>query len=158
MLYEVITHMYAAGLTMKEENLEKFKEKFEQVVARQINPENLVPKIDIDAEITIGDINANFFNVLEQFEPFGPGNMSPVFVTNHAFDTGFAQCVGQEKEHLRMYVLDNTTKSSYSAIAFGMGHHYDKVCNKKPFRICYSLENNFYKGKNSIQIKVRDIK
>lgn len=151
-------HMYAAGLTLKEENFEAFRDRFEQVVQEQIQPENLIPKIDVDAEIHIQDISDKFLNVLEQFEPFGPGNMPPVFVTNNVFDTGYAQCVGADKEHLRMYILDKTSRYSYSAIAFGMGHLYEKVEGKKPFQLCYSLEKNNYKGKQSIQLKVRDIK
>lgn len=151
-------HMYAAGLTLKEENVDKFIACFEDTVNKQIRPESEIPTIEIDAIISFSDIKPNFFNVLQQFEPFGPENMSPVFVTNHVIDTGYGQKVGSENEHLKLYVKDKSINRSFSAIAFRQGEQADTILSGQPFDICYSLEENTYKGKTNIQLKIRDIK
>lgn len=151
-------HMYAAGLTLKEENFETFINRFEEVVNELITEESLTPKIEIDVELPFIEINNRFFKVLEQFEPFGPGNMSPVFISRKVSDTGFAQCVGSEAEHLRMYLTDESVSRSFPAIAFKQAHHHHKTKDKNTFDICYSLEANTYQGKTSIQLKIRDIK
>lgn len=151
-------HMYAAGLTMKEENVEPFIASFEKTVQETISKESQVPKIEIDAVLNLEEIRPNFFKVLEQFEPFGPKNMSPVFVSNQVTDTGYAQCVGPDSEHLKMYICHKNSKQSFGAIAFRQGHRLKQVENKNPFNICFSLEKNIYKGKTSIQLKIRDIK
>jgi single-stranded-DNA-specific exonuclease len=151
-------HMYAAGLTLKEENLDAFIKKFEDVVCELIDDECLTPKIEVDVEMSFSEISNHFYKVLEQFEPYGPGNMSPVFLTRKVSDTGFAQCVGTEAEHLRMYLTDESVKRSFPAIAFKQAHHHGKTKDKNTFDICYSLESNTYQGKTSIQLKIRDIK
>ncbi|MBI9066853.1 MAG: single-stranded-DNA-specific exonuclease RecJ [Salinivirgaceae bacterium] len=151
-------HMYAAGLTLKEENVEAFKERFEEVVREQISEESLVPKIEIDGFLSIDDIRSKFYKIIEQFEPFGPGNMSPVFVSKMVKDTGYAQCVGPEKEHLKMQITDNNTNKSFPAIAFRQSESFELIKDRNEFDICFSLEENIYKGKTNIQIKVRDIK
>jgi len=151
-------HMYAAGLTLTEENLQPFILRFEETVTRLITPESQVPTVEVDTEISFSDIKTNFFKVLEQFEPFGPQNMSPVFVTRSASDTGYAQCVGTEGEHLKMYLTDSSSDRSFPAIAFRQSHFFDLVKNKQTVDVCYSLEENNYKGKTSIQLKIRDIK
>ncbi len=150
-------HMYAAGLTIKEENVEAFADAFEAAVAEDILPENEVQKIEIDAVISFNNISDNFFNILEQFEPYGPGNMSPVFASVNVNDTGFAQRVGPENEHLRMYLTDASAGKSFAAIGFKLAGFYDIIKNKNLFDVCYSIEANNYRGKKSIQIKVRDI-
>lgn len=150
-------HMYAAGLTLKEENMDAFIECFEKVVCEQIEPDSEIQRIVADSEILLDDIKPRFYKVLEQFEPFGPGNMTPVFVTRQVADTGYAQCVGADCEHLKLYLTDPQTGGSYSAIAFRQSQHFEMIKNKKPFDICYNLEENNYKGKSSIQLKIRDI-
>lgn len=151
-------HMYAAGLTLKEENLDAFVQLFEETVKKTISPESEIPTIEVDEVIPFDDIKPKFFNILQQFEPFGPENMAPVFVTENAKDTGYGQCVGLENEHLKLYVKDNSTNRSFSAIAFRQAHHFEHLSNGNSFNICYSLEENTYKGKTNIQLKVRDIK
>jgi single-stranded-DNA-specific exonuclease len=151
-------HMYAAGLTLKEENLEPFILAFENAVADDLKPEHEVQQIEIDAIITFADIQQRFYSILSQFEPFGPGNMPPVFATKNAKDTGFAQTVGLEKEHLKMYLIDGTTHKSFSAIAFKQSQYLADIKEKARFHVCYSLDENTYMGKTTIQLKVRDIK
>lgn len=150
-------HMYAAGLTMKEENVEPFIEEFEKSVIELITPESQIPKIDIDEVITLDEIKPKFLKIIEEFEPFGPGNMSPIFATHNVKDTGYAQRVGAEGDHLKMNLMDEKTTRSYSAIAFRQGNSYEKIVGSN-FDVCYSLEENNYKGKTNIQLKIRDIK
>jgi len=95
--------------------------------------------------------------VLEQFEPYGPGNMTPVFIARNVTDTGYAQCVGSDCEHLRLYLTDSQTSSSFAAIAFRQAQFFGQIKDKQPFDICFNLDENTYKGKTSIQIKIRDI-
>ncbi|HBO75262.1 MAG TPA: single-stranded-DNA-specific exonuclease RecJ [Marinilabiliales bacterium] len=150
-------HMYAAGLTLKEENLELFKECFEQAVCDFILPDSEIQRIEADAEISLGEIRPRFYKVLEQFEPYGPGNMTPVFIARNVTDTGYAQCVGSDCEHLRLYLTDSQTSSSFAAIAFRQAQFFGQIKDKQPFDICFNLDENTYKGKTSIQIKIRDI-
>ena len=150
-------HMYAAGLTLKEENLELFKECFEQAVCDFILPDSEIQRIEADAEISLCEIKPKFYKVLEQFEPYGPGNMTPVFIARDVIDTGYAQCVGSDCEHLRLYLTDSQTSSSFAAIAFRQAQFFGQIKDKQPFDICFNLDENTYKGKTSIQIKIRDI-
>ncbi|MCK9207321.1 MAG: single-stranded-DNA-specific exonuclease RecJ [Salinivirgaceae bacterium] len=150
-------HMYAAGLTLKEENLELFKECFEQAVCDFILPDSEIQRIEADAEISLCEIKPKFYKVLEQFEPYGPGNMTPVFIARNVIDTGYAQCVGSDCEHLRLYLTDSQTSSSFAAIAFRQAQFFGQIKDKQPFDICFNLDENTYKGKTSIQIKIRDI-
>jgi len=150
-------HMYAAGLTLKEENVPAFSAEFEKVVSELIAPESMIPKIEADGELTMDEIKPNFIKILEQFEPFGPGNMSPVFVSRNVRDTGYAQCVGGDNEHLRMNLMDNESTKSFPAIAFRQANHFDGILNKN-FSVCFSLEENNYRGRTNIQLKIRDIK
>jgi single-stranded-DNA-specific exonuclease len=150
-------HMYAAGLTLKEENVEPFIKAFENAVNESITAESQMAMIEVDEEISFNDIKPKFLKILEQFEPFGPGNMSPVFVTKNVKDTGYAQRVGAEGDHLKMNLMDDGNPRSFPAIAFRQGEFYEHIANKK-FDVCYSLEENIYKGKTNIQLKIRDIK
>jgi single-stranded-DNA-specific exonuclease len=139
-------HMYAAGLTLKEENVEPFIAAFENAVNECITAESQMAMIEVDEEISFNDIKPKFLKILEQFEPFGPGNMSPVFVTKNVKDTGYAQRVGAEGDHLKMNLMDDGNPRSFPAIAFRQGEFFEQITNKK-FDVCYSLEENIYKGK-----------
>lgn len=150
-------HMYAAGLTLKEANVDAFIQRFEKEVQEIITPESEVQKIEVDEVIQLSQINPKFFKILEQFEPFGPGNMTPIFVAKNVIDTGYAQCVGSENEHLKLTLSDEHSKSNYPAIAFRQSIHFDAIVNSQPFDVCFNLEENNFRGKTSIQIKVRDI-
>lgn len=151
-------HTYAAGLTLKEENLEAFVEKFESVVDSMITDDIMVPRIDVDEALTLSDITPKFFKCLEMFEPFGPGNMAPVFVCRGLTDSGQSQLVGQMREHLKLTVVDESVNRPMSAIAFKQSEHFDAIHRGEKFDICFSLEMNTFRGKETLQLKVQDIK
>lgn len=152
-------HKYAAGLTMKVENVEEFQNRFEQYVSENISDDLLVPQIKVDARISLSDITPKFFRLLKQFEPFGPMNMTPVFMSESVVDYGYSRTVGREGEHLKLTVVDDIRKGDVkSGIAFSMGRFYDVISKGVPFDICYSLQENEYMGKVETQLMVRDIK
>lgn len=150
-------HKYAAGLTLKLENLAAFQQKFEDVVSATIQDHMLVPEIEIDEEIELTDITPKFFRVLNQFSPFGPGNMSPVFMSKSLVDKGAVRIVGNN--HLKMDILSNEVESdTFPAIAFGQAKHFDDVLRHKPFSACYAIEENVFNGVASLQLNVKDLK
>ncbi len=152
-------HKFAAGLSLKKENLKAFQDKFEQVVSQQIKPDQLIPKINIDAKVKFDDINPKLYRILKQFQPFGPNNMSPVFVTENVFDTGNGKIVGKDKNHLRLSLLQKgNTNKSLPAIAFRQSDCYDIIKEKQLFSVCYNIDENNFNGNTSIQLKVKDIK
>jgi single-stranded-DNA-specific exonuclease len=151
-------HMYAAGLTMKRENVREFKLRFEEYTAANILPEQLYPQIDADSEITLSAITPTFFKILNQFAPFGPGNMKPVFISRNVCDTGRGRLVGKGAEHLKLEVMDASTGVVINAIGFNMGHFYKDICAGKTFDICYCIEENIYNNKSSMQLVIKDIK
>ena len=157
MLEQFGGHMYAAGLTLRKENLEKFSERFEEVVAATIQDHMLVQEIEIDADLRLTDITSSFFNVLKQFAPFGPGNMNPVFRTENVRDTGLSRIVGNN--HLKLNLAeDETTRFGMDGIAFQLGQFYPFISRRIPFDICYTIEENTFNGKTTIQLNVKDIK
>lgn len=151
-------HRYAAGLSMKEENVVPFTERFEEYVAENITEEQTSPQIDIDALIDFKDITPKFFNVLKQFGPFGPGNMKPVFATKKVMDYGSSRLVGKEQEHLRLELVDSSSENVMNGIAFGMYEFNDHLKSMKPLDICYTLEENTFNGNTTIQLMIKDIK
>ena len=150
-------HMYAAGMTLKPENYENFKAAFEKVVQETIHPDLLTPEITIDTEINFTEITPKLTRILKQFEPFGPQNMTPLFLTKDVRDTGYGKPLGQEDEHLKLFVKQNNSEG-ISAIGFGLGNKMDSIRNQKPFQILYSIDENEWKGKVSLQLTIRDIK
>ncbi|WP_100613556.1 single-stranded-DNA-specific exonuclease RecJ [Confluentibacter citreus] len=150
-------HKYAAGLTLKKENYEAFKQAFEDEVFKTIDRNLLIPEIKIDAQINLEDITPKFYRVLKQFAPFGPENMTPVFMTENLKDTGYGKCVGEDKTHLRMTVTQPQS-NSFVAIGFGMGDKMDIICDKKTFKAVYSIDENTWQGNVSLQLKLRDIR
>jgi single-stranded-DNA-specific exonuclease len=152
-------HMYAAGLTLKKENIRPFMERFEQYVNGTITEEQLVPRIFIDTELSFSEINDEFFRTMSQFQPFGPENMSPVFVSRDVFDTGSGRMVGSSGEHLKLDLCQESTgQKSFSAIAFSQANHFEYIRGGNPFNICYSLEMNEFRGNRNLQLNIRDIK
>ncbi|MEA4937110.1 MAG: single-stranded-DNA-specific exonuclease RecJ [Paludibacter sp.] len=151
-------HRYAAGLSMKEENVAVFTERFEKYVAETITEEQTSPQIDIDAQITFKDITPKFFSVLKQFGPFGPGNMKPVFSTSKVMDYGSSRLVGKDQEHLKMELVDSSSENVMNGIAFGMYEFNDHLKSLNPLDICYTLEENTFNGNTNIQLMIRDIK
>jgi len=152
-------HMFAAGLTLKKENIRPFMERFEQYVNSTILDEQLVPRIFIDTELSFSEINEDFFKTMSQFQPFGPENMSPVFISRNVFDTGSGRMVGSSGEHLKLDLCQESTgQRSFSAIAFGQANHFEYIKGGNPFDICYSLEMNEFRGNRNLQLNIRDIK
>jgi single-stranded-DNA-specific exonuclease len=150
-------HMYAAGLTLLEEQYPLFRAKFEDVVAQTIDPELLIPEISIDAELNFNDITPKFFRLLSQFEPFGPGNMSPVFMSRDVNDTGFGKPIGNDESHLRLFVKQNDS-DGFGAIGFGLASKMDVACNGEAFDMAYSIDENIWNGQASLQLRIRDVR
>lgn len=149
-------HRHAAGLSLKPENLETFSKRFEEEVCRTIHEDDLIPEIDIDMRINFNEINGKFYNVLKQFAPHGPGNMTPVFITENVLDTGWARIVGSNHLKLELYQPDNPTVK-FHAIAFDKGDFLSHFQRKLPVNICYSLAENHYNGNTSLQLVIRDM-
>jgi len=148
-------HMYAAGLTLPIENVSAFRARFEQVVADTITDDQKIPQIEIDAPIKLSQITSNFYNIIKQMEPFGPGNMRPVFVSECVYDTGNLRVVGDSHLKLRL-----TQDGFYSidAIGFGLSDYYKAVSKGIPFDVCYTVEENIYRGDVSLQLRIKDIR
>lgn len=152
-------HMFAAGLTMKLENVEKFRKRFEEVVANQIAEDQLIPHIEIDAQLKLNEITPKFFRILKQFQPFGPENMSPVFLTKNVVDNGCGRQVGTSGGHLKLELIQEAEPfHSYQAIGFQLGQHWDYIKAGNPFDICYSIEENEFRGQTCLQMRIKDIK
>ncbi len=153
-------HTYAAGLALKPENLDKFKKEFEDYANEKLTDDMMIPEIEIDQELDISDINDNFFKILKQFAPFGPGNMSPIFQSNNVIDTGYAKVVGKNgQKHLKFSVVQTTKRGApIPAIGFNLGHHYDKMKEGKAFSVCYHIDENTWQGRTTLQMRVLDIK
>lgn len=149
-------HMYAAGMTLKAEKYAVFKEAFEKQVQETIHPDQLIPEIEIDAEINFSDITPKLSRILKQFEPFGPQNMTPVFLTKNVIDTGYAKKLGAEDEHLKLFVKQNNSEG-IAAIGFGLGNRIDLTTNQKTFQIAYCIDENEWNGKVSTQLRLKSI-
>ena len=152
-------HMYAAGMTLKAENYAIFKEAFERQVQETIHPDQLVPEIEIDTEINFSDITPKLSRILKQFEPFGPLNMTPVFLTKEVIDTGYAKKLGSADEHLKLFVKQPKSigGEGLAAIGFGLGNKIDLTTNQKPFQIAYCIDENEWNGKVSTQLRLKSI-
>lgn len=149
-------HKYAAGLTMKAENVPAFIKKFEKVVADTIDENMLVPEIEIDAELELKDVNPRFFNILRQFAPFGPGNTKPIFIAKDAMDTGWTRLVGAQKNHLRIYATQDGVYR-VKGIGYNLGHKYQDMKNQQPFDMCFTIEETRYNSQTSLQIRLKDL-
>jgi single-stranded-DNA-specific exonuclease len=150
-------HMYAAGMTLLEENYQLFKDAFEKIVEETIHPDSLTPEIAVDAEINFEDITPKLIRILKQFEPFGPQNMTPIFLSKNVIDTGYAKKMGGDEEHLKLFVRQNNSEG-IPAIGFGLGNKMEMTSHKKPFEALYCIEENEWNGKVSIQLRLKDIK
>lgn len=148
-------HKYAAGLTMKVENVPVLQQRFEEVVAQTIHPELLKPEILIDATLALKDINAKFVRILRQFAPYGPENLSPIFMSRQAFAVGGAMMVGAN--HLKM-VVQQENSPHFPCIGFGLANHIDKINKGLPFDICYTIEENVWRDKRSLQLQVKSMR
>ena len=152
-------HMYAAGLTMRIENIPEFRRRFEEIVTNQITDMQQIQTIEVDAKITLSEITPRFFRILKQFAPFGPHNMTPVFVTEDVFDAGTSRLVGKNEEHLKLDLVEPDVNSGiFPGIAFNQSDKFDLITSGLPFDVCYSITENEYRGKINLQLYIRDIK
>lgn len=150
-------HKYAAGLTLHEDNFEKFKDAFERVVSETIPSQLLTPEIKIDAEISLSDISSKFFRIIKQFGPFGPGNNNPIFMTKNLYDAGYSRSVGKDNTHLKLDIKQGDAVR-FSGIGFGLGNKIDIVSSGRPFSAVYCLDENHWDGRTTIQLRVKDIR
>lgn len=149
-------HFYAAGMTLKPENVEAFRQKFEEVVATTIDPELLIPEIVIDTEISFNDIHKQFFSILKQFEPLGPENLRPVFLARNVTDTGFSKIV--KDEHIKFSIKQENYGPVLSGIGFFMASKFAVMENRRPFDMVFTIDENEWNGKTMLQLKVIDIR
>lgn len=150
-------HKYAAGLTLKESHYEAFKNKFEAVVSETIDQKLLTPEITVDSELNLDEVNPKLMRIIRQLAPFGPGNMTPVFMTEHLKDTGYGKCVGEENKHLR-FTATQDGNHKITGIAFNLGDKLNLIQNRKPFKAVYSVDENHWNGVTTLQLKIKDIK
>ncbi|MFQ3238247.1 MAG: single-stranded-DNA-specific exonuclease [Olleya marilimosa] len=150
-------HMYAAGLTLKEENYEAFKQAFEDEVSKTIDKNLLTPEIKIDTTLELSAIDDKFWRIIKQFAPFGPGNMTPIFMTEDLIDTGYGKCVGEDDKHIRCTVTQSG-REKFVCIGFNLGNKLNLIKDKKRFKAVYSVDENHWQGNVSLQLKLRDLK
>lgn len=155
LLHQFGGHKYAAGLTMKTENVPAFIERFEEVVCATITDDLLTQEITIEDEILLSDIDAKFFRILNQFAPFGPQNMSPIFMSRNVSSYGYGAIVGNN--HLKMGIRQPNSPV-FDCIAFGCGDYLEQINLGKPFDVCYTIEQNVWKERKSIQLNIKGIK
>jgi single-stranded-DNA-specific exonuclease len=151
-------HTYAAGLSLREENLQKFIERFMKITAEEVMPEQMVPQIDIDAVICLKEINNALMNDLKKMNPFGPDNEKPVFCSYDVYDFGTSRVVGKDGAHLKLELIDESAKTPVHAIAFGMSEHAKFLADRNAVDICYTIEENVYNGITSIQLTIKDLR
>ena len=152
-------HMYAAGLTMRPERVEEFTRRFNAYVEENIDPITLQPQVEIDSELFFSNITPAFRRDLNRFQPFGPGNPAPVFVTRGVVSHGETKLVGADCEHLRMDLMQRQKpNTTIQTIAFQQPTHYEWIRAGHPIDVCYQIVENHYRGSGSVQLRIKDIK
>ena len=152
-------HLYAAGLTLKEENLPAFCERIEKAISGTIIPAMQTPVVDIDARLNFSQITPKFLRILKQFQPFGPGNSAPVFLTENVYDNGMGRKVGAEGGHLKLELIQESHPYHHiSAIAFNMAGYFEHIKAGNPIDVCYSIVENYYRGTANTQLRVKDLR
>ena len=152
-------HVYAAGLTLKEENLPEFARRMDEFISGKITTEMLVPVIDVDAKLDFSQVTPKFFRILKQFQPFGPGNNNPIFMTENVYDAGNGRKVGAGGVHMKLDLIQESQPyHQIAAIAFNMSEYYDYIREGNPFDVCYAIVENYYRGNSTLQLRVRGIK
>ena len=152
-------HMYAAGLTLKEENLGEFARRMDAFVEGHIVKEMTTPVVEVDAKLDFAQINPKFFRILKQFQPFGPGNHNPVFETENVYDAGTGRKVGAGGVHMKLDLIQEAQPyHQIPSIAFNMADFYDYIKDGNPFDVCYTIVENYYRGNSSIQLRIRDLR
>ena len=151
-------HIYAAGLTLKEENLKEFCSRIDAYVGNTISTTMLTPVIYIDSRLDFSQITPKFFRILKQFQPFGPGNSAPVFMTENVYDNGNGRKVGAEGGHMKLELIQEEQPYRHiSAIAFNKSSHFGHIKAGNPVDICYSIVENYYRGIANLQLRIKDI-
>lgn len=150
-------HTYAAGLSMRVENVPEFTLRFEEYVRKHILPEQTMPNLEINAKIDFQDITHKFSMDLKRFQPFGPDNPKPIFCTEHVYDYGTSKVVGREQEHIKLELVDNKSNNIMNGIAFGQSSQARYIKSKQSFDIVYTIEDNTYK-RGDIQLQIEDIR
>ena len=152
-------HTYAAGLTLTEDKLPEFAARMDKFVGEHITADMLTPVVDIDSELNFAQITPKFFRILKQFQPFGPGNNNPVFLTRDVYDAGNARKVGAGGIHLKLDLMQESQPyRQIAAIAFNMADCYEHIKAGNPIDVCYSIVENFYRGNSTLQLRLKDIK
>ena len=151
-------HKYAAGLTLKKENLTAFIQRFEEVVSTTITAEMQIPKINIDLEMPMEDITMKTHRIIEQMAPFGPSNSRPVFMTKGVIDNGSGRLIGQDKNHLKLAITDTDNSKTLDGIGFGMSDYFSTIKDKQPFDVCFVLDLNEWNGNSNLQLRIKDIR
>ncbi len=151
-------HTYAVGLSLKEDKIDQFTRRFEEYVAANIQPSQLKPTLDIDAVITFAQITGEFVATLRRFNPFGPGNQKPVFCSKGVMDFGTSKLVGRNLEHIKLELVDDTSGKVFNGIAFNRAEHFEYIHARRPFDICYTIEDNKHQGAGGgIQLLIKEI-
>lgn len=151
-------HTNAVGLTLKEENIPEFKKRLEDYVENHIETDQVTPSIDVDCELGFNEINDSFIKYMKLFNPFGPENQKPVFMTQGCRDAGTSKLVGKKMEHIKLDVLDPKSGKVMNGIAFGMGEYFDEIKKGKPFDIIYTVEENKHRNSVFIQLLIKGIR
>ena len=149
-------HTYASGLTLKAENVQEFKRRFEEYVDNNILPEQTDAILEIDDMLDFQDINRQFYYDLKRFQPFGPNNPKPHFCTRNVYDYGTSKVVGREQEHIKLELVDNKSDVIMNGIAFGQSSQARYIKTKRSFNIVYTIEENTHK-RGEIQLHIEDI-
>jgi len=152
-------HVYAAGLTLKEENIEEFARRMDGFIAGKVTSEMLIPVVEVDAKLDFAQITPKFSRILKQFQPFGPGNNNPIFVTENVYDAGSGRKVGAGGVHVKLDLIQESQPyHQIASIAFNMSEYYDYIKAGNPLDICYSIVENYYRGNSTIQLRLKDMR
>ena len=152
-------HTYAVGLSLKEENIPEFRERFEKFVNDNILPSQMTPMLEIDSYITFSQITPDFLSVLRRFAPYGPGNSKPVFCARNVLDFGTSKLVGKHLEHIKLEIVDDTSGKVFNGIAFNMADKFERIHAGDRFDICFTIQENKHQRNNinAIQLLIKDI-
>ncbi len=152
-------HVYAAGLTLRESNLGEFARRLDEFISGKITEQMLTPVIEADARLDFSQINPKFFRILKQFQPFGPGNGNPIFLTENVYDAGTGRKVGSGGVHMKLDLIQEAQPyHQIPAIAFNMADYFDYIHEGNPFDVCYVIVENYYRGNTSLQLRLKDLK
>ena len=152
-------HVYAAGLTMAEKHIDEFCDRINKYVAEKLTKDLMTPVVELDAKLDFSQITPKFVRILKQFQPFGPGNTTPLFLTENVYDHGSGRKVGVCGLHMKLDLIQESKPyMPMTAIAFNMSDSFDYIKAGNPFDICYSIVENYYRGNTSVQLRIKDIR